>query len=64
MTCYHCRQPGHRRRDYPRGQRPHGTDTERSDYSDMQGTFLPLHFLTRLAIELDASCSFIKIASS
>ena len=31
MTCYHCRQPGHRRRDYPRRQRPHGTKTERSD---------------------------------
>ena len=25
----------------------------------MQGTFLLLHFLTRIAFELDASCSFI-----
>ena len=26
----------------------------------MQGTFLPLHLLTRVAFELDASCSFIN----
>ena len=31
MTCYHCRQPRHRRRDCPRRQRPHGTETERLD---------------------------------
>ena len=30
-TCYHCRQPWHRRRDCPRRQRSHGTETERSD---------------------------------
>ena len=26
----------------------------------MQGTFLPLHLLPRVAFELDASCSFIN----
>ena len=31
MTCYHCHQLGHRRRDYPKGQRSHGTETGRSD---------------------------------
>ena len=31
MTCYHCRQPRHMRRDCPRRQRSHGTETERSD---------------------------------
>ena len=29
--CYFCRQPGHMRRVYPRRQRSHGTETERSD---------------------------------
>ena len=33
--------------------------TERSDYPDMQGKFLPLHLLTRVAFKLDASNSFI-----
>ena len=31
MTCYHCRQPGHRRQDCPRRQISHGTETKRSD---------------------------------
>ena len=31
MTCYHCRQTGHMRRDCPKRQRPHGTETEHSD---------------------------------
>ena len=29
--CYLCRQPEHMRRDCPRRQRSHGTETERSD---------------------------------
>ena len=31
MTCYHCRQLRHMRRDCPRRQRSHGTETEHSD---------------------------------
>ena len=31
MMCYHCCQPRHMRRDCPRRQRSHGTETERSD---------------------------------
>ena len=31
MTCYHCRQPEHMRRDCSRRQRSRGTETERSD---------------------------------
>ena len=31
MTCYHCRQLGHMRRDCPRRQRSHSTETEHAD---------------------------------
>ena len=31
MTCYHCRQPGHMRRDCPRRQRSHSTEIEHAD---------------------------------
>ena len=55
MTCYHCRQPGHMRRDYPRRQRSQGTAAEHTEQPDMQGMFLLLHLLTRVAFELDAS---------
>ena len=32
---------------------------EHTDHPDMQGTFLLLHLLTRVAFKLDASYSFI-----
>ena len=32
---------------------------EHTERPDMQGTFLLSHLLTRVAFELDASCSFI-----
>ena len=35
MTCYHCRQPGHMRRDCPRRQRSHGTEAEHTEQPDM-----------------------------
>ena len=40
-------------------QRSHGIETERSDFLDMQGTFLLSHLLTRVVFKLDASNSFI-----
>ena len=60
MTCYHCLQPGNMRLDCPRRKRSHGAETERSDQSDEQSTFLLSHLLIRVAFELDASCSFIN----
>ena len=59
MTCYHCRQPGHMRRDYPRRQRSQGTADELTGQPNMRGTFLLLHLLTRVAFKFDASNSFI-----
>ena len=35
-------------------------EAEHADQPDIQGTFLLSHLLTRLAFELDASCSFIN----
>ena len=60
MTCYHYRQPGHMRRDCPKRQRSHGTEAEHADQPDEQGMFLLSHLLTRVAFQLDASCSFIN----
>ena len=37
----------------------HGTAAEHIEQPDMQGTFLLLHLLTRVAFEFDASNSFI-----
>ena len=59
MTCYHYRQLGHMRRGCPRRQRSHGTAAEHTEQPDMQGTFLLLHLLTRVAFKFDASNSFI-----
>ena len=47
------------RRDCPRRQRSHGTAVENTKQSDMQGTFLLLHLLTRVTFKFDASNSFI-----
>ena len=49
MTCYHCRQPGHMRRDFPKRQRSHSTEAEHADQPDMQGTFYTCNYF--------ASCS-------
>ena len=55
MTCYHCRQPRHMRRDCPRRQRSHGTEAEHADQLDMQGTFIYLHLFS------NASCSLMNL---
>ena len=47
------------RRDCPRRQRSHGIAVEHTEQPDMQGMFLLLHLLTRVAFKLDASNSFI-----
>ena len=36
----------------------HGTAAEHTEQPDMQGTFILLHLLTRVAFKLDASNSF------
>ena len=46
--------------DCPRRQRSQGTTAEHIGQPDMQGTFLLLHLLTRVAFELNASYSFIN----
>ena len=48
------------RRDCLRRQRSQGTAVERPGQPDMQGTFLLLHLLTRVAFELNASYSFMN----
>ena len=35
MTCYHCRRPGHMRRDCPRRQRSHGTEAGYTEQPNM-----------------------------
>ena len=35
MMCYHCHQPGHMRRVYPRRQRSHGAEAEDTEQPDM-----------------------------
>ena len=35
MTCYHCRQPGHMRRECPRRQRSHGIEVDHTEQPDM-----------------------------
>ena len=44
------------RRDCLRRQRSQGTAVERPGQPDMQGMFLLLHLLTRVAFELNESC--------
>ena len=48
------------RRDCLRRQRSQGTAAEHTGQPDMQGTFLLLHLLTRVAFELNASYSFVN----
>ena len=44
------------RRDCLRRQRSQGTAVEHTGQPDMQGTFLLLHLLTRVAFEMNESC--------
>ena len=48
------------RRDCPKRQRFQGTVAEHTEQPDMQGMFLLLHLMTRVAFELNASYSFIN----
>ena len=40
------------RRDCPRRQRSHGAEAEHTEQPNMQGTFLLLHLLTRVAFKI------------
>ena len=56
MTCYHCCQLGHMKRDCLRRQGSHGTEAEHADQLDIQGMFY-----TYICF-LNASCSLMHLA--